>query len=458
MDASVTEPIARDAELPRCGNGKIDTALGEACDDGNTRQATAAAADCQVEKDFDCPNPGKPCIYLVKCGDGMLGGIEQCDPPAVGAGCSAACKLEPGYVCDAPPAVPDPSKPAACHRTVCGDGRKEGTEACDDGNTVDGDGCSGGCSFEPDCSAGPCTSACGDAVKLPPEACDDGNARTETAARTTACWRRGSPAPMRPPALPTSSTSASPTGTSSASRWADRPVIPTSSSSRAWGSRRCWCSRCSTRVASRSWTDGACSPGVTAACPYDQQLTGRASFDQWYRDTTNVNLAVPAALLLARAGQRIVHLRFRGPRLLPDRQPGLGRVGARGCRDRRPDHQRRPRPQLRLHDRDPLLLPVSRRRVARIQRRRRRLDLRQPPPGAGSGRAAHAHGAHARRRSKRRGVRPDCRRPLRDRFVPRRTAQHRFELQVDPHRVLADVQHVRVRLRRRHGRRRDGRV
>ena len=42
----------------------------------------------------------------------MLGGIEQCDPPAVGAGCSATCKLEPGFVCDAPPAVPDPTQPA----------------------------------------------------------------------------------------------------------------------------------------------------------------------------------------------------------------------------------------------------------------------------------------------------------------------------------------------------------
>src|SRR5262249_45710045 len=96
---------------------------------------------------------------------------------AVGAGCSATCKLEPGYVCDAPPATPDPTTPAACHRTVCGDSRKEGTEACDDGNTVDGDGCSGRCSFEPDCSSGTCSSACGDAVKLAPEACDDGNTK-----------------------------------------------------------------------------------------------------------------------------------------------------------------------------------------------------------------------------------------------------------------------------------------
>ena len=117
------------------------------------------------------------CIYQVRCGDGVLGGIEQCDPPAVGAGCAATCKLEPGFVCDAPPVVADPTQPARCHRTVCGDRNKEGTEACDDGDVVDGDGCSGTCSFEPDCSSGSCVSACGDAVKLAPEACDDGNSQ-----------------------------------------------------------------------------------------------------------------------------------------------------------------------------------------------------------------------------------------------------------------------------------------
>ena len=69
-----------------------------------------------------------------------------------------------------------PDQAGGCHRTVCGD-RKEGTEACDDGDVVDGDGCSGTCSFEPDCSSGSCASACGDAVKLAPEACDDGNSQ-----------------------------------------------------------------------------------------------------------------------------------------------------------------------------------------------------------------------------------------------------------------------------------------
>jgi fibro-slime domain-containing protein len=59
---------------------------------------------------------------------------------------------------------------------VCGDGKKEGGEGCDDGNTVPFDGCSEDCQIEPDCSGtSGCTSKCGDGIVLGEE-CDDGNA------------------------------------------------------------------------------------------------------------------------------------------------------------------------------------------------------------------------------------------------------------------------------------------
>lgn len=48
---------------------------------------------------------------------------------------------------------------------VCGDGTVETPEACDDGNVVDGDGCSGLCEVE----------GCGDGVVVAPEQCDDAN-------------------------------------------------------------------------------------------------------------------------------------------------------------------------------------------------------------------------------------------------------------------------------------------
>src|SRR5262252_9497924 len=58
----------------RCGDGKIDTTAGEICDDGNQRSGDGCSGDCMtIEKDYACPQPGKACTYLVKCGDGVLG-------------------------------------------------------------------------------------------------------------------------------------------------------------------------------------------------------------------------------------------------------------------------------------------------------------------------------------------------------------------------------------------------
>ena len=59
-----------------------------------------------------------------------------------GDGCSAACQVEAGYLCDVF------AEPTQC-RTVCGDGVAAGAEACDDGNTQRGDGCAPDCTPEP---------------------------------------------------------------------------------------------------------------------------------------------------------------------------------------------------------------------------------------------------------------------------------------------------------------------
>jgi len=52
----------------------------------------------------------------------------------------------------------------ACH-VVCGDGIREGAEACDDGNLVSGDGCDANCT----------PTGCGNGIKTHGEQCDDGN-------------------------------------------------------------------------------------------------------------------------------------------------------------------------------------------------------------------------------------------------------------------------------------------
>ena len=58
---------------------------------------------------------------------------------------------------------------------ICGNGKIEGGEGCDDGNNVPFDGCSSDCQIEPDCSGDSCTSTCGDGIVFGGEECDDAN-------------------------------------------------------------------------------------------------------------------------------------------------------------------------------------------------------------------------------------------------------------------------------------------
>lgn len=94
-------------DAPACGNAVVEAP--EACDGGG--ETTTCDLDCTA----------------AACGDGVVNGRagEQCEG-AVG--------------CD------------ECQVTVgdgsCGDGVVDPGEACEDGNTVDGDGCSSACAFE----------------------------------------------------------------------------------------------------------------------------------------------------------------------------------------------------------------------------------------------------------------------------------------------------------------------
>ncbi len=162
-----------------CGNGTVEGS--EACDDGNTRNDDGCSADCAIESGYACPFSGAPCVP--DCGDGVvMAPMEQCDPGVQVANmdqaCTSTCKWADGWACS--------GNPMTCHQTECGDGDKEGTEGCDDGNTAPGDGCSPTCHAEPQCSSatGTCESKCGDGIVMPAQpdgpvmpggACDDGN-------------------------------------------------------------------------------------------------------------------------------------------------------------------------------------------------------------------------------------------------------------------------------------------
>jgi fibro-slime domain-containing protein len=344
----VPDRAGTDLAVVGCGNGKIDPGLDEVCDDGNSSSGDGCSSDCKtVEKDYICPQPGLPCEYLVSCGDGRLGGKEtcddgntqdgdgcsadcqvetgwdcqqagsacaphcgdailiggeQCDPPNVGKGCSAACKLEIGYVCD-PPVVPAvASQPSHCRKTVCGDGKKEGAEACDDGNLVDGDGCSAACALEPDCSTGTCVSKCGDAIKLGGEQCDDGNTQDGDG-----CSQKC----QTEPGFTCVDTSASPpTQLNLLTTYRDFISFPLAGATKhpdfqTFGQASTDYTpnlvKSTLDTNGKPVMDGRCAqPGVTALCPMGQELTTPANFAQWYTDTPGVNITVPGALLLPR--------------------------------------------------------------------------------------------------------------------------------------------------------------
>ena len=99
------------------------------------------------------------------CGDGDIDEGEVCEVgdekdcaelgsyiPEIYAKCNSGCD---GYDL------------SVCKDQVCGNHRKEGAEACDDGNVEDGDYCSSDCTEV--------TGECGDNVLQTNEECDDGN-------------------------------------------------------------------------------------------------------------------------------------------------------------------------------------------------------------------------------------------------------------------------------------------
>ena len=106
--------------LPACGDGVVDAAQGELCDDGNSSGCDGCSSSCLPEASASCGD-----------GDLDLGEGEICDDGgnANGDGCSALCRPE-------------------ALNTSCGDGQTLAPELCDDGNTTNGDNCNATCNLE----------------------------------------------------------------------------------------------------------------------------------------------------------------------------------------------------------------------------------------------------------------------------------------------------------------------
>src|SRR5450432_1352233 len=173
-----------------CGNGLAE--FGEDCDDGNAVDKDGCTA-CKVDQGFVCPNAGEPCVPAEYCGDGILQLTlgEDCDDGnnKPGDGCDALCHTQAGYLCS----VTAPGDAGLAGETctkiwVCGNGKVDPHEACDNGDTTGATGCSPDCkqvvagftcTKDPTTSVGKCVAApksvCGNALLEAGEACDDGN-------------------------------------------------------------------------------------------------------------------------------------------------------------------------------------------------------------------------------------------------------------------------------------------
>ena len=122
-DEDDTDACRNNCTNAACGDGVLRTDLGsgdadfEECDDGNTNNGDGCSDDCTLEAVFDCGRCSVTTTQLCNVNEDCPG-EETCSP-------------------------------SVCQN--CGNGTPEGTEQCDDGNTVDGDGCSSNCTLEEIC-------------------------------------------------------------------------------------------------------------------------------------------------------------------------------------------------------------------------------------------------------------------------------------------------------------------
>jgi cysteine-rich repeat protein len=123
---------------------------------------------------------GSSAVYrtLSLCGDGKRHGSEQCDTGSdVDPGC-VDCAIVPGYSCSG-----NVNGTGDVCNSGCPDGIRTAGEECDDANSIEGDGCYM-CRNEPGwtCSINPigattqnCATVCGDGIKAGTEECDAGS-------------------------------------------------------------------------------------------------------------------------------------------------------------------------------------------------------------------------------------------------------------------------------------------
>jgi cysteine-rich repeat protein len=127
-----------ESQMAICGNGRLEG--DETCDDGNLygRDGCTTLCELSCEEDSDCDDLND-CNGIEICTSD--GACDDSDPgPQEGAPCGAD-----GYCWR-----------GVCVRNICGDGKRDAGEACDDGNLDPDDGCTPDCELtceeDSDCS------------------------------------------------------------------------------------------------------------------------------------------------------------------------------------------------------------------------------------------------------------------------------------------------------------------
>ncbi len=149
----------------QCGNGIVEA--GEDCDEGkenNGNDSSYCTNECKIKD--GCRYDDNIRIFTC-CGNGKVEGAlkEQCDDGNYtdNDGCSS-CIVDPGYGC-----VTDDKSGMSFCSPLCGNGTRDDGEDCDDGNATDGDGCDARCQIEPNytCSEQPSICNCNESYYGP---------------------------------------------------------------------------------------------------------------------------------------------------------------------------------------------------------------------------------------------------------------------------------------------------
>jgi fibro-slime domain-containing protein len=170
---------------------------------------------------------------------------------------------------------------------------------------VIGDGCNPFCEVEPDCTAGACVSACGDGIIIPGdiEECDDGNTKDDDGCSSTCTVEDGWTCNRVTGELPDT---------------LDVPVTfrdfnrkPTDGNARhldfeAFSGRDATPGLVGNNLGGNGKPvyTGICEKGnIVGPCPFNEQTTSKALFDQWYSNTHPADITLITHMSLARVGQ-----------------------------------------------------------------------------------------------------------------------------------------------------------